>query len=400
MIIPELPFENAAYKISPVYTAHNKIELIRGGKPYFERMEHLIDLAVKTIHLQVYIFDDDETGNRIAAALIRAVQRGVAVYLVVDGYASQSLSDHYIQHLKQKGIQFRWFEKIFHSRHFYIGRRLHHKLLVVDAYHCLTGGVNISNRYNDLEEPAWMDWAVHADGDIAFELHKRCVEIWNGTAWGTKIKNADIVKPVLKIISSECLIRVRVNDWVRAKNQVSRSYLEMLKKAKHNIILMSSYFVPGRQIRENIIAAAKRGVTVKIIVAGMSDVTLAKWAEKYMYRSLLKNNVELYEYNKTVLHGKISTYDGKWVTVGSYNINNLSAYASIELNLDVLNDAFASHTAAALEKIIQQDCVRITEADFLKKNTWFRRMIHRFSYDMLRLALFLFTFYFRQEKTA
>jgi len=79
------------------------------------------------------------------------------------------------------------------------------------------------------------------------------------------------------------------------------------------------------------------GVIIKVVQAGISDIALSKYAERYMYRWLLRNKVEIYEYQKTVLHGKIAVCDDQWMTVGSYNVNNLSAYASIELNLDVDN---------------------------------------------------------------
>ena len=99
-------------------------------------------------NLQIYIFEDDETGVEVATALMKAAQRGVKVYLLLDGYASQYLPDEFIVQLKEGGVQFRWFEPLFRSRHFYFGRRLHHKLIVVDTVHSLVGGVNISNRYN------------------------------------------------------------------------------------------------------------------------------------------------------------------------------------------------------------------------------------------------------------
>ena len=145
------------------------------------------------------------------------------------------------------------------------------------------------------------------------------------------------------------------------------------------------------------IGAAKRGVKIKLIVAGVSDVPLAKNAERYMYRWVLKNNIELYEYTKTVLHGKLSVYDNKWTTIGSYNINNISAYASIELNLDVWNEKFAGKAEAALQQIINEDCVQVTEASFNTHNSFWMRSWERICYDIYRLTLYLFTFYFKKH---
>jgi cardiolipin synthase len=102
------------------------------------------------------------------------------------------------------------------------------------------------------------------------------------------------------------LLRIRRNDWVKSKNQISRSYIDMLKKATSSVIIMSGYFLPGTIIRHHLSRAAKRNIDIRVIVAEKSDVRLAKHAERYMYRWLLKRNIKLYEYTRSVLHGNSS----------------------------------------------------------------------------------------------
>jgi cardiolipin synthase len=116
-----------------------------------------------------------------------------------------------------------------------------------------------------------------------------------------------------------------------------------------------------------------------------------------MYNWLLKNKIEIYEYKKTVLHGKLSTYDDKFVTVGSYNINNVSAYASIELNLDVMDTAFAKKTVTNLQKIICNECIEITQAAYKGNQTACMRAWQRMCFDTYRVILYLFTFYFKRR---
>ncbi|KAI9447033.1 hypothetical protein F5148DRAFT_1292497 [Russula earlei] len=323
-------------RVISAYTKHNTIQLIRGGKAYFHLLEQLIDRAKYFIHLQVYIFEEDETGKLIGDALMRAASRGVKVFLVPDGYASQHLSNNFLHHLVGAGIHFRFFEPLLMSEHFYFGRRLHHKITVVDNYHCLVAGINIGDRYNDLPgQPAWLDWAAYVQGDVAAEL----------------------TKPVT---GKECLIRVRRNDWVKRRNQVSRSYVELLRKSSAHVTIMSSYFLPGRAIRRQLSLASRRGVKIRVILSGVSDIALAKYAERYMYRWLQKRHIELYEYTGSVLHGKMATRDHCWTTVGSYNVNDISAYASIELNLDVDNTAFAIQVQQHLDAIIANECIAVT----------------------------------------
>lgn len=179
--------------------------------------------------------------------------------------------------------------------------------------------------------------------------------------------------------------------------QISRSYLGMLQQAQSHIIIMSGYFMPGSIIRHNLSRAAKRGIDISIIVTGVSDVKLAKHAERFMYRWLLKRNIKLYEYNKTVLHGKLATRDSKWVTIGSYNVNDISAYASVELNMDVDNTEFATDVQQKLEAIIANDCTRVTQEYITRRYNYLQRFVQYISYITVRVLFNLFTFYFRQQ---
>jgi cardiolipin synthase len=192
-------------------------------------------------------------------------------------------------------------------------------------------------------------------------------------------------------------VRIRRNDWVKRKNQISRSYVEMLKRASSHVIIMSSYFLPGRIIRHQLSRAARRNIDIRVIVAGKSDVPLAKHAERHMYRWLFKRGIKLYEYTPAVLHGKLATRDNKFVTVGSYNVNDISAYASVELNIDVNDADFATDVQQQLEAIIAKDCILITEEAYIKKYNFFQRAIQYISYWLVRIIFYLFTFYFKQR---
>jgi cardiolipin synthase len=377
----------------------NKVELIHGGREYFDLLKEMISKAKETIHLQTYIYDDDETGKDIARALMTAAKRNVNVYLLADGYASQSLSQSFINNLRESGVNFRFFEPIFKSQYFYFGRRLHHKMIVVDGKYAVVGGINISNRYNDWDcEPAWLDFALYVEGGIAKELCVLCYKTWKGfprimgiTPCETKNLKFDI-EP-----GEKSFVRMRRNDWVRRKNQISASYTEMLKNAKQQVTILCSYFLPGREIRNQLIRAANRGVKIKVIMAGRSDVKMAKQAERFIYKDLLDHNIQIYEYQRTILHGKITVCDNEWLTIGSYNVNNISAYASIELNLDVYNPVFANDVNNMLQKIAKEDCIRITKEWIKKKENIFERIIQWTSYEVVRVIFYLFTFYFKQR---
>lgn len=387
-------------KLLAGYTQHNKVHLVHGGKDYFSTLVQIIDNAKTSIHLQTYIFDGDETGRMVADALVRAARRQVQVFILLDGYASQHLSKNIIHEWKTAGIRFRWFWPLLKSRHFYLGRRMHHKVVVVDAAVGMAGGVNISNRYNDIGgKRAWLDRALLVEGQAALKLHIICRDMWTKAYWKTGRSEKDKFEWVKGVVpEEECLVRVRRNDWVQGKNEISRSYIEMFRHAQSRVIVLSSYFLPGSILRKQMIQAAKRGVVIKIIVGSISDVKIARLAEQYMYRWLFKNKMEVYEYQDTILHGKMATYDGVWMTDGSYNVNRISAYASVELNMDVRNDAFATCVEQELENLIRNNCVQITPENYFRHHGLFQRFLQRMAYESIRLLFFLFTFYFKQEK--
>jgi cardiolipin synthase len=394
-----LPASAAKYKNSSGYTTCNKIKLIRGGKEYFDLLLQLINRATESIHLQTYIYDDDETGRTIANALKTAAKRNVQVYLLADGYASQGMSKKLIAELYNAGIHFRFFEPFFKSKYFYFGRRLHHKVFVVDAKFAVVGGINIANRYNDMpEKSAWLDFGLYAEGEIAIELCVLCWKTWNNFPLKMGLTPCE-EKPILFDLNGTGTgsARMRRNDWVRRKNEISSSYREMFRTARSQINIVCSYFLPGKMIRRLLSNAAKRGVKIKVIIAGPSDVKLAKYAERWLYDWLLRNKIELYEYQPAVLHAKIAICDNQWLTIGSYNINNISAYASIELNVDVNNTAFVTDVKHEIENIIINDCLAITMEKHVKGKNVLRQFVRWGSYQIIRVVFYMLTFYFKQS---
>ena len=382
------------------YTAANRVQLIRGGSAYFEKLVSMIDEARETIHLQTYIYDEDETGRKVAEALIAAAKRNVLVYLIADGYASKSISSNFITYLTDGGVNFRFFEPVFKSRSFYFGRRLHHKVIVADTAKAMVGGINISNHYNDMPgQPGWLDFALFAEGDIAKDLCNVCSKTWKGFQAATPVAPCDNSKQHFNFTEAEkSIVRMRRNDWVNRKNQISKTYIEMLVKADSHITILCSYFLPGSIIRRILKKAVARGVKVKVIVAGQSDLVIAKNAERWMYDWLLRNNISIYEYQKNILHGKIAVCDSQWLTIGSYNINDISAYASIELNLDVKNPVFAKEVEQIFEQIIKEECVAITSEIHASSKNIYIQFYRWCCYHIFRVLFFLFTFYFRQNR--
>lgn len=364
-------------------------QIIHGGEEYFSFLINLIEKAQHEILIHVYIFDLDETGQEILDHLKKAAKRGVFVSILVDAYGSGGINKQTIEELKVDGIYIRRFEPLLKGFKLQIGRRLHHKVIVIDEQHSLVGGINISNRYRGSKnEIAWLDYAVLLTGTISKQLTSVCKKLELKKFLPLKINSAENIFPheqnLIKVLAS-----VRQNDWVRGKNQIRYSYTRAIKTSQKNIVLAAAYFMPGIILRKVIKSATKRGVEIKIVLSEKADVPFAKGATEYLYGWMLRNKIRLFEYNPSVVHAKVMAVDGEWLTIGSYNINNLSNYSSIEMNIDLKSNELAEKFQNEMDEIIRNDCREITLSEYSNKSylhllsTWFSYQFVRINFSLL-----------------
>lgn len=373
------------------FSNSNSIRIIRSGTEYFTRLEQLIESAHHTIHLQVYIFENDSTGQSIIHKLKAAVARGVRVFLVIDAYASTAFTQNFTQHLRSAGIHVKLFAPL-HINKLKIGRRLHHKIVLVDNQQAMVGGINIANKYKGVNATPWLDIAVLVSGPVCRDLEKICSGIWP-----KKIRKR--MNHQVPIVKQEQNVRLRViqNDWWRKRIEISGSYNHAFRRAKQNITVVASYFLPGRAKRNLLIKAAQRGVHVTLITGGFSDVPLLKPAVEYLYKTLLQSGIRIYEWNDSVLHAKFATVDDIWVTVGSHNLNALSDYGSIEANIESMDSTFALDTQEVIRLMIEEGCTEIDMATFTKGSNLFMRLYRWFCYILVRLSLVLLFMVLRKD---
>ncbi len=383
------------------YTLRNRVKPVKAGKHFFEFLVKLIGEAERSVHIQIYAFDDDETGKFVADALIEAAKRKVDVYVLADGFASQGLSKEFIKNLQSAGIRFRFFEPLLRSKYFYFGRRLHHKVIVVDSCRAIVGSMNIADRYNDTaEDRSWLDTAMYVEGEAAIVLQEVCWRLWLKKRRTRHLPVDKEAKEWVKQIPEDeyTAVRVRQNDWVMQKIEISRSYHLLFGKAKDHIYIMCSYFLPGKRLLRRLKAAARRGVKVYVVLAGTSDVKTAKYAERYLYRWLLRNKMTVYEYQPTVLHAKLTIADSSLLTIGSYNLNGLSAHASLELNLDIDDEKTGKAIEGQIKKIIKEDCKPVDKDSYVNHLFRPRQLLLWLSYQFMNFMLMITTFYFRRQR--
>ena len=369
------------------FSVPKNLELVHSGEDYFARLEAIIRQAQFQIHMQMYLFENDTTGKRIVTALKEAALRKVEIYVLLDGLGSLSFPAEVIKELKYSGVNIRFFAPLFSTYTFYLGRRLHRKVIVADAKVALVGGINIADKYHgSATQKPWLDYAVQLNGEIAKPLQQLCHDIYFKKR---HFKNKQI-KSAFRI-QQDTSVRILQNDWLKGKNEICDGYIKSIRHAKKEIIIVGSYFLPGIRIIRALKKASKNKVVIKLILSGKSDLPLTRRATCFLYGKLLSYNIELYEWNESILHGKVAVVDGNWSTIGSFNLNNLSSYGSLEMNVEVLSSSFSAVFQEHLNEIISQ-CQRITLESLKTKTTIMTKFINLVSYAITRIVELVVTY--------
>jgi len=361
------------------------IELVHSGEDYFLKLKEIINKAEKEIHLQTYIFENDDTGNLIANCLKEAAQRKVKVYVLLDAYGSAALPDSFVQDLLQHDIQLRFFSPLLSLNNIYIGRRMHHKIVVADKKIALIGGINIADKYRGtIASEAWLDYAVQLDCPAAENLQRLCSDYFFKKGSSRKI-------PSVLHSAGDALIGVLQNDWLQGKTEVCDAYTRAISNAEKEIVIVGSYFLPGSRMAKALKKACKRGIKTTVILAGISDVPLVRRATEHLYSSFLNHHMRIYEWNKSVVHGKATVVDNKWSTVGSFNLNSLSCYGSIEMNVEIQSVEFAQNLHSDFDRVINE-CSEITSKTLRQRAGLINRLANWVSYQMVRTTMLFLTF--------
>jgi cardiolipin synthase len=369
------------------YSDGHQIELLQSGESFFSANIRAIDQAKLFIHFQSFIVDEDETGSRIFEALIRASLRGVRTYILLDAYGTKYLSSELIKRIESAGIFFRFFSPNFVTNGFQLSLRLHHKVLLVDGELAIIGGMNFADRYHGTQKrKAWLDFALQFRGPECAHVNSILRKLWNKPLL-PKIERSNEIIHSSGTYESNIRLRVTQNNWYRNKIEILKSYRSAIKHSQDRMIIFASYFLPGRLERKLLRIASERGVDIKIVLAAESDAPIFKRATGFLYDFILRNNIRIYEYLPSNLHAKVATVDGKWCTIGSYNLNHVSDYGSVEMNVEVMDSGFTSNFEKILLKIIRQDCRQVTFEDYLSRKTVFSQLLGWLSYQMIRLLM-------------
>ena len=368
----------------------NALTLLESGRQYFPALEAACDEARHEIHLETYIFEDDVAGRRIADALVRAAQRGVATHVLVDGYGCKTLSSRIVSAFKDAGVRFLVYRpdiapwRAPRQRL----RRMHRKLAVIDARIAFVGGINvIDDMHTPGHTPPRFDYAVQVEGPLLEYIYSAMKRLWVivqltqlGGGW-PELEN-DPEPEVARRGQQRAAFLVRDNLWHR--NDIEEAYLLAIAQARSEILIASSYFFPGSSFRHALAQAAARGVRVVLLLQGRVEYRLLHYASRALYGTLLEAGIEIHEYHKSFLHAKVAVIDRAWATVGSSNIDPLSLLLAREANLVVDDPRFAEELITSLQAAIDGGAEQV-RAESWRKRPFLARVAHWTCYGFARL---------------
>ena len=391
---------------TPPFAAGHRVALLQSGGAFFPALEQAIDGACESVRLETYIFNDDESGRRIAQALARAAGRGVRVLLVVDGFGTGALGDDLMRLLAQSSIELRVFRPLarwpLERRAL---RRLHRKLALVDETIAFVGGINLIDDHEDqvhgrLDAPR-LDFALRVEGPLVAPLLASMKRIWTkaqavpaqhshltaGSPGGLPARRGQ--QPLGTAPISHENVRaafVERDNW-RHRRTIERAYLRAIGRARHEVWIACAYFFPGLRFRRALVAAARRGVRVRLLLQGKIEYRLAHFGTLALYERLLKAGVEIIEYQPSFLHAKLALAD-QWLTVGSSNIDPFSLLLAREANVLVRDAGLAAEVREALERVITEGGEPV-QWSHLQNRPWWMRLASLGAYVLLRAGVAL-----------
>ena len=342
----------------------NKVTLLQDGAQTYAAMFAAVRNARDHINLESYIIEDDEVGRQFSDLLLAQQARGVQVNVLYDSVGALNTPKAFFERLRQGGIEVLEFNPInplTAKGPWLINHRDHRKLLLVDGRIAFIGGINISSVYGSGSIPSrppkaaantdeWRDTDLQIEGPVVSEFQKLFLQTWEKQRGRPLATNNYF--PALKVQGKDIVRTIGSTP----DDPFSLMYLTLISaigNAEKQVHLTQAYFVPDPQLLQALVAAAGRGVDVKLILPSQSDSGLVFHAGRAHYTELLQGGVKLYERVGGLLHAKTAVIDGVWSTVGSSNLDWRSFLDNDEIDAVVLGQEFAQKMEAMFASDLQ-----------------------------------------------
>lgn len=334
-------------------TSGNSVEILSDGDEAYAAMIAAIEGARRSVILETYIFDRDSIGTRFVAALAAAVKRGVEVRVLVDAVGARYSTPSIVSALREQGVTVDLFNGrlIVGLRLPYANLRTHRKILVADGAIAFVGGMNIREGFTRefAGEDQTRDTHFRVTGQIVSDLLKVASEDWefvsgetlDGEAWRAE-------EPVFTKFDARSFVRAVPSGPDESIATNHRMLIGAFSVARRSIRIMSPYFLPDRELISAISTAGRRGVEVDIVVPAENNLVLVDRAMTAQFDQVLRNYCRIWRAKGPFDHSKLMAVDGVWSVVGSSNLDPRSLRLNFEIDIEVLDEAFASRIEARI----------------------------------------------------
>lgn len=331
----------------------NRVSFQHDPDTAYRVMLEVIASATRWVHFDNYIFRDDRTGRRFAEALAARARDGVAVRVMTDWLGSFTTGRRFWRRLRDAGVEVRIFGPPRLNPLANLARN-HRKLVVADGADAVTGGMCIGDEWSGDPERGrmpWRDTMVRIEGPAAVALDRAFGRVWS--AAGPPLPESELLHDTPEVGEAE----VRVLEGEPGRSRVGRIVMLNLASATTRVWITDAYLVAPSMLVESMGDAVRDGVDVRVLVPSSSDLPFVRNLTRIGYRPLLAAGVRIFEWNGPMLHAKTSVADGRWVRVGSTNLNWSSLLGNWELDVIIEHPA----AAAEMELTFRRDLARSSE---------------------------------------
>jgi len=339
--------------------AGNRLSLLNNGDEFYPAMLQAISGACKTVTIEAYIYWKGEIGLRFANALAAKRREGVEVKVLLDAVGSSTIGEEILKILKDGGCDVVWFNPLRLRTLGHYNNRTHRKSLIVDGRIAFTGGAGIADHWmgNATDPKHWRDIQVSVEGPAALGLQTGFAQNWLNTT-GELIAGEGFFPRCHEV--GKLGVHTILSTPNSGSSAIRIMYYLSIVSAREKIYIANPYFIPDDSAVEILVDARKRGVDVKIMMAGIhNDMRISRYSSIHLYGKLLRAGIEIYEYNRTMLHQKTMVVDGVWSTVGTTNFDNRSFALNEESNISVHDRDLAKQLEDIFFKDLV-DCEQIT----------------------------------------
>jgi cardiolipin synthase len=350
-------------------TEGNDVEILRNGDRIFPVMLEAIAAARHTIDFLTFVYWRGEIGTRFAEALSERARAGVRVRLLLDGWGCHPIERPLVEEMEEAGVQVRWFRPLKHFEPNKMNHRTHRKVVIVDESIGFTGGVGIADEWQGDARDAseWRDTHFKVRGPAVDGLRAAFLDNWAET--DDVLFDASIDRFPPQEQPGDSVIQCVRGASESGMSDISTLFNALLQLAEKRVRIATAYFVPDSAMNERLCAAADRGVRVEILLPGPNaDKRFVQLAGEASYTELLDHDIQLWQFQPSMLHAKIMTVDGILAMVGSANMNARSTELDEEINLVVLDD----DVVATLDEQFDEDLDR---SERVKPAEWEERSL-------------------------